>query len=146
MIKHFPINGSVIEGEEFFQLLYTDNEFIVQLGQVTLLLAKLESELIRYIKRENIIVKNLEKKTLGGLLELCKVENLLGNNFIIALHMIKDQRNYLIHNLHYLLIEKDDNSRLPTNDLLPADILTYREALFTMIENVEHLTAIISEL
>ncbi len=41
-------------------------------------------------------------KTLGGLIEFCRTKDLIAK-MIPALETLRDQRNYLMHNIHALL-------------------------------------------
>lgn len=134
--------GKPSEGEDFFTLLFESDEFNCELGRVALAAGRLESELILFFRRNNI-PGNFDTKTLGGLVKIGKDYNLLDNNLYLALNMTCRQRNYLVHNIHALLINSIDETILEGKNLLDSDVQTYKERARQLRENLCHFADVI---
>ncbi len=128
---------------DFFELLYSNNDFCKQMGQTILSAGKLESALIQYISN-NTSEENVKKATLGKLIGIAEKNNLL-QKMIPALRVIKDQRNYITHNIHALLSDRIEETILPNSELLNSDISTYEEKVWELNENINSLTKILSD-
>ncbi len=121
----------------------SNDNFCKQLGQVILSAGKLESELIKYISK-NSLEKNIEKKTLGQLINIAKDNNLL-YNLLPALENIKNQRNYITHNIHALLSNQIEETILLRSELLDSDVLIYVEIAWVLTENINNLANIVAK-
>ena len=62
-----------------------------------------------------------------------------------ALDLVKNQRNYLAHNIHDLLMGKIEESLLPREDLIDLDVHTYSDKARKSEENLNGLANIISK-
>lgn len=129
-------------GEEFHNLLFESDEFSSELGRVALAAGRLESELILYYYR-NKITENFDKATLGYLIKKGHENNLLGYNLFVALDMVCKQRNYLMHNIHALLINLIDKTILEGKNLLDSDVQTYIYRAWQLNQNLTHLASVI---
>ena len=97
------MNNSYIQGvrmsnEHFYNILYKNNEFCMELGRVILIAGKLESLIKKYLDKNNENEKFIES-TLGVLIAKLKKYNSL-ENIVPALNTLKNQRNCFIHNIH----------------------------------------------
>ena len=93
--------GIPIAGKYFFALLYSDPGFCQQLGRVVLATGRLETELNKLLAAHSG-AQGTKRATLGALLRLTMKKDLL-NKMQPVLEMVKDQRNYLTHNVYALL-------------------------------------------
>jgi hypothetical protein len=94
-----PRKGELITGLEFFELLCPDDRFCAQLGRAVLAAGRSRVRLsgisLLFTQRRH------HQGTLGTLIQYCKKDTLL-TRMIPALGMLRDQRNYLNHNIHAL--------------------------------------------
>lgn len=135
--------GETLEGVEFFNQLYADEEFCLYLGKVMLSASKLESELIKYLSSKEV-KENTHRANLGALIRIAE-NNCLLEKMIPVLREIKDQRNYLSHNLHALFIGLIDETVLHRTDLLDFDIDVYTNRVLQLDENLSGLADVISK-
>ena len=126
--------GETIEGEVFFQLLDADDEFCKELGKAVLAAGKLEAELIRYINRNNVGEKT-NKANLGKLIFFARKHELLAK-MVPALEIIKDQRNYLTHNIYSLFSGLVEETILPKYELLDSDVDVFTVHACQLKENI----------
>lgn len=137
MFKGEPTNGL-----NFYNLLNESEEFTSELGKVALASGKLEAELILFIARKGIKIKN-DKATLGTLINLAVKNDLLEDNLRITLDIISKQRNYITHNIYGLFIDLKDETILEKNGLLDSDVLLYIERACQLREDLDELSEII---
>jgi len=135
--------GETIEGEVFFQLLDADDEFCKELGKAVLAAGKLEAELIRYINRNNVGEKT-NKANLGKLIFFARKHELLAK-MVPALEIIKDQRNYLTHNIYSLFSGLVEETILPKYELLDSDVDVFTVHACQLKENINSLVDIIKK-
>jgi len=135
------IEGRPIPGTEFFALLCSDDEFCAQLGRAMLAASRLETELKRYVHARH---PQLDTKhaNLGQILRLLNKHALL-EKMRPALGVLKDQRNYLAHNIHALLSDWIEETILERSDLLDSDVSTYCERAWQLTENLNGLADIV---
>jgi hypothetical protein len=76
--------GEPTKGIAFYNLLFDNDEFNIELGRVILAAGKIETELILYLKRKGV-TENINKSTFGNLIKTGKKYNLLDKNLTIAL-------------------------------------------------------------
>jgi hypothetical protein len=62
-----------------------------------------------------------------------------------SLEMLKNQRNYLAHNLFDLLIGLIEETLLPRDELLDSDVHTYTEKAWLLEENLNGLADIVAK-
>ncbi len=136
--------GKPTEGIKFYDLLVESEEFTSELGRVALASGRLEAELILFLKR-NKITGNYKKATLGSLLDIAKINNLLDKNTIIALREISKQRNYITHNIYALFTDLIDETVLEKNNLLDSDVHLYIDRAWQLKENLDGLADIIKQ-
>ena len=105
---------------------------------------KLEAELIRFLMR-NEIKGEYKEATLGKLIKIAEENKLLTNNQIIALKMVKDQRNYITHNIYALFTNLKDETILEKENLLDSDVLLYIERAWQLKKNLDGLADILIE-
>lgn len=135
--------GEPVIGIEFYKLLLKDEDFSSELGRVALASGRLEVELLLYLTRNNVIVKN-KSATLGSLITIGKKNNLLDENLILALKMISKQRNYFTHNIYALFTNLIDVTILKRDNLIDTDVITYTDYAYRLRENLEGLADVIS--
>lgn len=133
--------GVPAEGLEFFQLLYEDDEFCMELGRAILAASRLESELTQYLN-EQVIDKKIADASLGRLILYARKNKLL-TQMVPALEMLKDQRNYLAHNIHALFAGLVEETILDRSNLLDSDVDTFTERAWQLKENLNGLADIL---
>jgi hypothetical protein len=126
--------GESVSATAFFKLLIADDEFCKQLGRAVLAAGQLESELKLFLSR-NEITQDTKKKTLGNLIDLLKSKKLL-SKMQPALEQLRDQRNYLTHNIHALFAGLVEETILPRTDLLDSDVDVFMERAWQLAENL----------
>jgi hypothetical protein len=136
--------GKPCKGLAFYNLLFESNEFISELGKVTMASGRLEAELVIFLKK-NEIKGNYHKATLGTLISKIKVNSLLDKNIIHALEQISIQRNYLIHNIYALFSDQLDETIIEKHNLLDTDVITYLDRAWQLKENLIGLSDIIAK-
>lgn len=136
------IKGIPVSGIDFFNLLYNDKEFCEQLGRVVLAAGRLETELRLYLAANSI--KYGKHATLGNLLDLLKKQGLMGKAQP-ALESLRDQRNYLTHNLHALFSGLIEETVLECSDILDSDVVTFTERAWQLAENLNGLASIVAK-
>lgn len=135
------IKGEPISGPDFFRLLYADDKFCVELGRALLAAGRLESVLKRYIAA-HAPETDMTKATLGRLIEFARKHTLL-YKMLPPLETLRDQRNYLAHNVHALLSGLIEETILEGSGLLDSDVHTYTERAWQLKENLNHLADIV---
>jgi len=135
--------GEPTEGIEFFKLLYADDNFCKELGRAVLAAGRLEVELIKYLNNKNV-EEDTKKASLGKLIAFAKKHELLVK-LVPALETIKDQRNYLAHNIYALFSGLIEETILERTDLLDSDVYTYTERAWQLKENINGLADIIAK-
>ncbi len=135
-------NGEPLEGVEFFNQLYSDEKFCLHLGKVILSASRLESELIKYLSGKKVKEKT-HRANLGALIQIAEDNSLL-EKMTPVLREIKDQRNYLSHNLHALFVGLIDETVLPRTDLLDSDIDIFTDRAMQLDENLSALADIMA--
>ncbi len=135
--------GEPTDGLEFYALLCEDDEFCRELGRAVLAAGRLESALKRYIK-DNAPDEKTRKATLGRLIEVSRKHKLL-SKMLPALEILRDQRNYLTHNMHALFSGLVEETILESSGLLDSDVDLFTERAWQLKENLEGLADIISE-
>jgi len=129
--------GEFVSAAEFYKLLAVDDAFCQQLGRAILAANQLESELKIFLSRSDC-AKDTKRKTLGQLIELLKEQKLL-SKMQPALEQLRDQRNYLTHNVHALFAGLVEETILPRTDLLDSDVDLFTERACQLAENLLEL-------
>lgn len=127
--------------EEFFDLLYQDDDFCTALGRVMLISSKLESIIKDLLLKHNGSEEN-QRATFGLLIQKLKSNNLISRNAEWHFADLLAQRNYLTHNLYDLLIGNIEETLLVGKDLVPMDVLVYTEKAEQTANNLFHFTEI----
>ena len=135
--------GEPLQGIEFFNQLYADEGFCMHLGKVMLSASRLESELIKYLS-QNEVKEKVHRANLGVLIRIAEKNSLLVK-MIPVLKEIKDQRNYLSHNLHALFVGLIEETVLPRSDLLDSDIDVFTDKAWQLDENLRGLSDIVAK-
>lgn len=135
--------GEPSGGVEFYSLLYADDDFCKELGRIILAAGRLETVLIRYIKK-HAPDENTVRATFGKLIAFAEKHQLL-TRIIPALKTLKAQRNYLTHNIHALLSGLIEETILESTELLDSDVHLYTERAWQLKENLNGLAEIIEE-
>ena len=134
--------GEPAEGLDFFNLLYEDDEFCMELGRAILAASRLESELTQFFNA-NVSNEKIADASLGRLIVFAKKHELI-ENMIPVLEMLKTQRNYLSHNLHALFSGLVEETILQRTDLLDSDVDTFIDRAWQLKENLNGLAEIIA--
>jgi len=112
-----------VPSEQFFDLLYNDQEFCEGLGKVMLSASKLESNIRKYLKAKHIAFKS--KATLGNLVTKLKENNLLSKNGQMHFGDLAIIRNYFAHNLYGLFVKEIEETMFGGTDNLTAEDIDY---------------------
>ena len=134
--------GQPTEGLEFYKLLYGYDDFCMELGKAVLAAGRLEAELITYINSRNLGEKT-KNANLGKLIALMKKHKLL-EKMIPILEEIKDQRNYLAHNIYALFSGLIEETILDRSGLLDSDVASYTDRAWQLQDNLNGLADIIA--
>lgn len=134
--------GEPTEGLEFYKLLYGYDDFCMELGKAVLAAGRLEAELITYINSRNLGEKT-KNANLGKLIALMKKHKLL-EKMIPILEEIKDQRNYLAHNIYALFSGLIEETILDRSGLLDSDVASYTDRAWQLQDNLNGLADIIA--
>ena len=135
--------GDPAEGLEFFDLLYADKNFCKEFGRCMLAASRLETKLIAYFMKKKIL-KKPEKHTLGTLIRLAEKNNML-NQILPAMKVMKNQRNYLTHNLYFLFSGLINETLLPRSDLIDSDVDMFTDRASQLRKEFQTLGNIISK-
>jgi len=125
--------GKPVDGRAFYALLCADDEFCAELGRAVLAAGRLETVLKLHIS-DNAEHAKVTRATLGRLIDIAKEHRMLS-----ALEMLKDQRNYLTHNVHALLSGFIEETILEGSNLIDSDVHTYTERAWQLAENLNGL-------
>lgn len=136
------IKGINTTGLKFYNLLHESMEFTSELGKMTLASAKLEANLIFLLNRKKIN-GDFKTATLGRLINEANKNGLLDKNEFQAFKIIKDQRNYLTHNIYALLNNQIEETTLEKEELLDSDVLVYQERVWQLNKNLEDLSNLV---
>ena len=135
--------GEPADGLEFYALLYEDDNFCQELGRAVLAAGRLESALKRYISSYAPKEKTT-KATLGRLIEFAKQHQLL-LKMLPVLETLKDQRNYLTHNINALFSGLVEETILEGTGLLDSDVDLFTDRASQLKENLNALADILSK-
>lgn len=131
-----------MSNEHFYNLLYTNDEFCVELGRVILITGKLESLIKKFLDENNENTQFIES-TLGGLIFKLKKHDSL-KNVVPALNMLKDQRNCLIHEIHAYFSGLIENTLIDDENIIDSDVSLFIERAIILKDNVEGIIQIIN--
>lgn len=135
--------GKPSEGIEFYELLYSSEEFCKELGKVALAAGKLESQLIRYFEKREI-TEISKRATLGKLIASAKKHKLL-TDLLDALETLCFQRNYLTHNIYALFSELVEETVLQRTNLLDSDVVSFTERAWELQSDLLKLAEIVAK-
>jgi hypothetical protein len=94
--------------QSFYQALFTNDEFAVAIGRLTLCSAKLESTIRTFIDaRGKVDVP--ERTPLGGLIKALIKHHVIDRTAGEHLQFVLNQRNYFVHKLHSNLSNYPEN-------------------------------------
>ena len=130
--------GETTKGIDFYNLLYSSDEFCLELGKVALAAGRLEAGLIKGLRNKGV-TKGLEKAPLGKLIKIANDGNHIDINMYRALDITCKQRNYLTHNIYALFIELIEETILERDNLLDSDVLLFIERARQLQENINGL-------
>ncbi len=130
--------GELTQGLDFYNLLWKNDKFNIELGRTTLAAGRLEVELIHFLRRKGV-TKNLIGLNLGKLIEVGKKNNLLDKNLIGILELLKNQRNYLTHNIFALFTNLIDETILSRENLIDTDVESYIDKVCQLTENLNSI-------
>ena len=133
--------GDPVAGLAFFRLLYDDDAFCAELGRAILAAQRLESA-IKELLQLNGSAMDTTHATLGRLISFAESEKLL-TQMLPPLRMLRDQRNYLAHNVHALFSGIVEETILERDNLLDSDVDTFTERAWQLKENLNGLAEII---
>jgi hypothetical protein len=133
--------GEPVDGRAFYALLSSDDKFCAELGRAVLAAGRLETSLKQYIV-DKAQHPDLTRSTLGTLITVARNCRLL-SKMLPALEMLKDQRNYLTHNVYALLSGFVQETILEGSNLIDSDVHTYTERAWQLAENLNGLAEIL---
>lgn len=131
-----------MNNEHFYNLLYTNDEFCMELGRVILITEKLESLIKKFLDENDENTQFLES-TLGGLIFKLKKHDSL-KNVVPALNMLKNQRNCLIHEIHSYFSGLIENTLIDDENIIDSDVSLFIERAIIIKDNVEGIIKIIN--
>ena len=133
--------GEATSGLDFFVCLEKDDEFCAALGRATLAASKLETMFVIYLRNsgQNDFPANAN---LGRMLAYAQANQLLAR-IIPHLNELKDQRNYITHNLHHLFYDLVAETALPMEGLIDSDVDIYTDRMIQLAENLNGLARIV---
>ena len=134
--------GEPAEGLEFYALLCADDDFCKELGRAILAAGRLESAISRHISN-HVPDESTTQATLGQLIRFARKHQLL-LKMLPALEMLRDQRNYLTHNVHALFSGLVEEAILERTGLLDSDVELFTVRARQLKENLDGLAGIIS--
>jgi len=135
--------GEPAEEIEFYNLLYADDEFCKELGRAVLAAGRLEAELIKYMDNKNVGEK-IKRATLGTLIEYARNHKLL-TKMVPSLETMRDQRNYLAHNIYALFSGLIEETVLPRSGLLDSDIDVFTDRVCQLAGNLNGLADVVAK-
>ena len=133
--------GEPTSGLDFYALLVKDDRFCAELGRAVLSAGRLESALVTYI-RVHAPEEDTSRATLGHLITYAKKHGLL-RKILPVFESLRDQRNYLTHNIHALFSGLVEETILERTELLDSDVDTFTERAWQLRENLNGLADII---
>lgn len=133
--------GIPTEGLDFYALLCADDEFCKELGRAVLAAGRLESALRKYLDKHTPETKTA-KATLGNLVRFAKQHQLL-TGMIPVLVTLRDQRNYLTHNVHALFSGLIEETILEGSGLLDSDVDLFVERAWQLRGNLDGMADIV---
>jgi len=133
--------GEPVDGPAFYALLCSDNKLCAELGRAVLAAGRLETSLKQYIVG-NAQHPDLTRATLGRLITIARDRRML-SKMLPALEILRDQRNYLTHNVHALLSGFIEETILEGSNLIDSDVHTYTERAWQLAENLNGLAEIL---
>ncbi len=134
-----------VKGLDFYDLLWGNDEFCMELGRVVLAAGRLESILKEFINKRSPNEKT-HKATLGKLINIAKAnEPNLSKNIITVLEELTFQRNYLTHNIHSLFIGQIEETVLESTNLTNGDVSRYIDVAWQLQESLNHLADVLAK-
>lgn len=118
----------------FYQALYTNNEFAMAIGRLTMSSAKLESNIKAFIEAKG--QKASQKATLGLLVKAMSENNQIDQTATEQLYFVLNQRNYFVHRLHASL------SEYPSNE---SELTKFINRVASLCSEMEFFSKLISE-
>lgn len=135
--------GEPASGLAFYALLCEDDEFCAELGRAILAAGRLETALNRLISSQ-APESDSRQATLGALISVAESNELLPD-LVPTLRMIKDQRNYLTHNIHALFSDFIEETILQKSELLDSDVDLFSERAWQLHRNLNNLAEIVEK-
>jgi len=135
--------GEPSEGLDFYSLLRENDEFCKELGRAVLASGRLESALKCYINREQLNPK-IKKFTLGQLIDFAEKHKML-SGMVCSLEILRDQRNYMTHNIHALFSGLIVETILGRTNLLDSDVHVFTERAWQLTKNLDGLAEILED-
>lgn len=137
------IKDTYAEGLEFYKLLYADDEFCKELGRAVLAAGRLEAELTKYMDNKKVGVK-IKKATFGTLIEYARKHEML-TKMVPVLEIMRDQRNYLAHNIYALFSGLIEETILPGYGLLDSDVDLFTDRVCQLTEDLNWLADVVAK-
>jgi len=123
---------------KFYTSLYDSDEFISQLGKMTLEMGRLEAELKAFLQKAGIRT-NLDRDTLGLLIAKLSNCELISPQDISRFNDLRKQRNFLTHNLYTILNNQIENRSTSDAERLKHDVESYVEHVIRLRRNIREL-------
>lgn len=129
---------------ELFERLREDKGFCQALGKMTLAAGRFESNLRAYLSLKGVDVPE-ERASMGRLIHELKNHNMLSENGMQILSMLKKQRNYFMHSLFDLFSSRTQKDLVLPEDLVPMDVSFFTEKAWQLEQNLTGLSSIAEE-
>lgn len=130
--------------ENFFEQLYSSDDFCAATGRATLASSRLEVAIKTYLRHQGFNVPD-QSATLGRLVTLLKDHDFITSNGEAHFKDLKIQRNYLIHSLFDLLAGNIPKTILENENLVPLDVLYFTEKAIQTANNISHFANLFEE-
>ena len=132
------MNNSISDRTKFYTSLYDSDEFISELGKMTLEMGRLEAELKTFLQKVGIRT-NLGRDTLGLLIAKLNNCELINSQDICRFNDLRKQRNFLTHNLYAILSNQVEERSTSVVDRLQDDVESYVEHVLTLRRSIREL-------
>ena len=132
------MNNSISDRTKFYTSLYDSDEFISELGKMTLEMGRLEAELKAFLRKAGIRT-NLDRDTLGLLIAKLANCELINSQDICRFNDLRKQRNFLTHNLYAMLSNQVDERSTSAVERLQDDVESYVAHVLTLRRSTREL-------
>lgn len=129
---------------DFFELLYSSDEFCATAGRLTLASSRLENAIKSYLHHHGVNIPN-QKATLGKLVTHLKEHKLITPNGAMHFDDLILKRNYVTHSLYDLLSGNIPRTILENQDLQELDVYYYTDKLQDTVDDLFYFSRLFKD-